>query len=383
MNKPLSRIRNLQALRIYAAIPVILYHTKFSLPGVRPIGVFGVHMFFLLSGYIMASICDTDSTAFVRRRLIRIIPLYWVLTLMLYSVAWKFPNLMNATRALPSELLKSLFFVPFQKSNGLYQPILFVGWTVNYEMFFYMMLSIAVLINKRRAALLGASIMLTVMAVCSLFAGSSAIARFYSDTVLLECILGLISYYCVRYASTRLTPAMKPALLALAIGSLFVLPSIEEFGVMAHLPDTLRFGPASFILICSVCLLAFLGADIKAGVLVLLGDASYVMYLTHPYIEMFLDRVVGKFFPIFHVDKPIGCLIAMAFVLPLSVLLYLKIDKPSIRYLNRVLCGRKRADPSLTATPEPILVVSEPVLVATPAAVITHAGAAMPQETLA
>ena len=164
MNKPLSRIRNLQALRIYAAIPVILYHTNFRLPGVRQIGVFGVHMFFLLSGYIMASICDTDSTAFVRRRLIRIIPLYWTLTLALYSVAWKFPHLMNATRALPSELLKSLFFIPFQKSNGLYQPILFVGWTVNYEMFFYIMLSLGVLINRRRAALLGASIMLTVMA---------------------------------------------------------------------------------------------------------------------------------------------------------------------------------------------------------------------------
>jgi peptidoglycan/LPS O-acetylase OafA/YrhL len=87
MIKPLSRIRNLQVLRIYAAIPVILYHTNFRLPGVRPIGVFGVHMFFLLSGYIMASICDTDSTAFVRRRLIRIIPLYWTLTLVLYSVA--------------------------------------------------------------------------------------------------------------------------------------------------------------------------------------------------------------------------------------------------------------------------------------------------------
>ena len=84
---------------------------------------------------------------------------------------------------------------------------------------------------------------------------------------------------------------------------------------MAHLPATLRYGPASFVLICSACLLALLGADFKAGVIVMLGDASYVMYLTHPYIEEFLDRVVGRFLPIFHIDKPIGCLIAMAFVL--------------------------------------------------------------------
>jgi exopolysaccharide production protein ExoZ len=376
MIKSLSRIRNLQALRIYAAIPVILYHTNFRLPGIRPIGVFGVHMFFLLSGYIMASICDTDSTAFVRRRLIRIIPLYWTLTLLLYSVAWKFPHLMNATRALPTELFKSLFFVPFQKSNGLYQPILFVGWTVNYEMFFYMMLSIAILINKRRAALIGASLMLGVMAVCSFFTATSSIARFYSDTVLLECILGLISYYAVRAASTRLTPAMKPALLGLALSSLIVLPSIEEFGVLAHLPDILRYGPTSFVLICSVCLLALMGADFKAGVIVLLGDASYVMYLTHPYIEEFLDRVVGRFLPIFHIDKPIGCLIAMAFVLPTSVFLYLKVDKPILRYLSRVFSNTEPPQTIVLMAPT----VAPPVKSAT---VIMHPGPIVQQETLA
>ena len=351
MIKPLSRIRNLQALRIYAAIPVILYHTNFRLPGIRPIGIFGVHMFFVLSGYIMASICETDSTAFARRRLIRIIPLYWTLTLLLYSVAWKFPHLMNATQAVPVELLKSLFFVPFQKSNGLYQPILFVGWTVNYEMFFYMMLSLGVLISKRRAALVGASLMLSVMAVCSLFTATSSIARFYSDTVLLECVLGLVSYYCVRALSTRLTPAMKPALLVLAIGSLIVLPSIEEFAVWTHMPDVFRFGPLSFLLICSVCLLALVGADFKAGVVVLLGDASYVMYLTHPYIEEFLDRVVGKHFPIFHIDKPAGCLIAMAFVLPISVFLYLKIDKPMVRYLGRAFCMTRQPELTVLVMP--------------------------------
>jgi peptidoglycan/LPS O-acetylase OafA/YrhL len=376
MIKPLSRIRNLQALRIYAAIPVILYHTNFRLPGVRPIGIFGVHMFFLLSGYIMASICDTDSTAFVRRRLIRIIPMYWTLTLLLYSVAWKFPHLMNATRALPSELLKSLFFVPFQKSNGLYQPILFVGWTVNYEMFFYMMLSVAILINKRRAALLGACLMLGVMAVCSFFTATSSIARFYSNTVLLECILGLIAYYCVRTVSTRLTPAMKPALLVLAIGSLILLPSIEEFGVFAHRADILRYGPVSFVLICSVCLLALMGADFKAGVVVLLGDASYVMYLTHPYIEEFLDRVVGRFVPIFHIDKPVGCLIAMAFVLPISVFLYLKVDKPTLRYLSRVFSSTKEPRAVVAAVPA----VPSPTIV-TP--VMAHSASRVPQETLA
>jgi len=351
MTKPLSRIRNLQGLRLYAAIPVVLYHTKFSLPGVRPIGIFGVHMFFLLSGYIMASICEGDSTAFAKRRLIRIVPLYWTLTLMLYLAAWKFPHLMNATRAVPSELIKSLLFIPFAKSNGLYQPILFVGWTVNCEMFFYMMLSLAVLIDRRRAALLGSAIMLSVMGLCSMFTNQSVIARFYSNPVLLECIFGLLSYYCVRYAVERLTPAMKPGLLTAAVGAMILLPAIEEWQWMYHLPAVVRYGPLCFVLICSVCLLASLGADLKAGTIVLLGDASYVLYLTHPYFIEFLDRVVGRIIPIFRVDKPVGCLIAMAFVMPISAFLYLKIDKPVLVYLNNVLCKRKRTEPAIYVAP--------------------------------
>jgi peptidoglycan/LPS O-acetylase OafA/YrhL len=378
MNKPLSRIRNLQALRLYAAIPVILYHTGFRLPGLRPVGVFGVHLFFLLSGYIMASIIDTDTTAFLRRRLIRILPLYWFLTLLLYSVAWKFPHLMNATRAYPSELIKSLFFVPFAKSNGKYQPILFVGWTINYEMFFYMMLSAAVIINRKRAVLLGTVMILAVMGVSSLFAQQSSIARFYSDPVLLECLFGLLSYYAVRYTATRLTAAAKPALFGITIAAMLLLPSIEEWHLLGSLPMVLQFGPLCFLLICSVCLLAWGGSDIKATTIVLLGDASYVMYLVHPYIEEFLDRVIGRFLPIFHITTPVGCLIAMAFVLPISVFLYLKVDKPIVRYLNQTLCGRRRSDPSIVAAP-----VAAVAVVEAGTKVIAHTAPAMTNSTLA
>lgn len=378
MNKPISKIRNLQALRLYAAFGVVLFHTGFSLPGVHPVGgIFGVHLFFLLSGYIMASIIDNDPTAFVRRRLIRIVPMYWTLTILLYLVAWKFPHLMNATRAVPSELLKSLFFVPFAKSNGLYQPILFVGWTVNYEMFFYMMLSLAVLINKRRAALLAASIMLTVMGVCSLFAHRSAIAKFYSDPVALECIFGLLAYYCVRYASRRMTPAMKPVLITLAVSSLLMLPLIEAFELLPNVPMVLRFGPLCFILICSACLLAFSGLDIQIKAIVLLGDASYVMYLVHPYVEEFLDRVIGRFSPIFHIQNLVGCLIAIAFVLPISAFLYLTVDKPSMRYLNRVLCGRQLT-PSIPTAPAEFARVA-----AATEDVVPHAAPAIRESTLA
>jgi exopolysaccharide production protein ExoZ len=351
MSQSLAKIRNLQVLRAYAALAVVLFHTNCTPPGIHPMGLFGVHLFFLLSGYVMASICENDTRAFVRRRLIRIIPLYWTLTLLVYLAAWKAPHLMNTTRAIPSELLKSLFFVPFLKSNGLYQPVLFVGWSVNYEMFFYMMLSIALLIHKRRAAVLGSAIMLCVMATCSPFAKTSAVANFYSNSILFECILGVAAYYCVRAVSRQLAPTSRPVLITMAIASLVLLPAIEGFSVLASMPMVVRFGPLCFVLICSASLLAISGADMGAGTLVLLGDASYVIYLVHPFIETFLNRVVGRLNPMFHIDSPIGCLIAVSFVLLISMFLYLKVDKPSVVYLNRVLCGRQRQDTVIVTTP--------------------------------
>ena len=150
----------------------------------------------------------------------------------------------------------------------------------------------------------------------------------------------------------HLTPAMKPALLTARVGSMILLPAIEEWQMLQRLPEIVRN-----TLHCALCSFAvfvcwpLLGTDLKAGTIALLGDASYVMYLTHPYVIQFLDRVVGRIIPVFHVDTPIGVLFAMMLVMPSSACLYLKVDKPVIGYLNNLLCGRKRPDPALYAPP--------------------------------
>ena len=349
MSQPLPRIRNLQALRAYAALPIIFFHTGFLIPGVQRIGIFGVHLFFMLSGYIMALICDTDTRAFLRRRLIRIIPAYWTLTIALYLAAWKFPHLMNATRAIPMELIKSLLFIPFVKASGLYQPILFVGWTVNYEMYFYVMLGIAVLIAGRWAPLLCSGMVLGVMAVCAHFEHASALARFYANPVLLECLFGLLSYQCVRVLATRVGEGSTRYLAVLSAGALLLLPAVEMFNLLPSAPMILRFGPLCFLIICSTCLLALRGHDIKTGLLVLIGDASYVMYLVHPYIEEFLDRVVGRRISWFHINTLAGCIVAMLVVIPSSIWLYLYVEKPLLKRLNK---GLRYRHPSLAAARE-------------------------------
>jgi exopolysaccharide production protein ExoZ len=126
--KTATRLNNIQVLRAFAAIAVVVFHTGFVFPYLHPFGSFGVDVFFVISGYIMARILDPASGSvgafFFRHRLLRIGPPYWFFTLLLFFVALRAPQLMGATRASASDLLQSLFFIPFAKGDGLIQPLL-------------------------------------------------------------------------------------------------------------------------------------------------------------------------------------------------------------------------------------------------------------------
>src|ERR1700730_5914930 len=159
-------IFNIQSLRALAALSVAYFHTDFG--GIR-FGSFGVDVFFVISGFIMAQICQTDSSHFFLRRLVRIVPLYWALTLLIFGLAKFAPWLVYRAPADWADLARSLFFVPYQNKSGLVQPELFLGWTLNYEMFFYVNVALALLIVPPRfAAGLAAALIIGIWAALEL-----------------------------------------------------------------------------------------------------------------------------------------------------------------------------------------------------------------------
>ena len=176
-----GKVNNIQGLRAFAAIAVAGFHTRFRFPHMRLFGSFGVEVFFVISGYIMASICVSNSEFFFRRRLLRIVPPYWTATVVMFLAALWFPNLMWTTRPDVGELIKSLLFIPFSRSDGSIEPILSIGWTLNCEMYFYAVLAVSLLIFRRRALWLAAGIILAVTETCMRFGGQSAIGRFYGS----------------------------------------------------------------------------------------------------------------------------------------------------------------------------------------------------------
>lgn len=140
-------IRSLQILRGIAALLVVFYHARlvFDIPhdswfyALSGIGYAGVNLFFIISGFIMCYTTDrrTGPLKFMGRRLVRIAPLYWLI--LLFHAG--FHSLTD-----PQTYL-SMLFIPLsvQSPPFLGFAAWTVGWTLNYEMFFYPVFALSLL----------------------------------------------------------------------------------------------------------------------------------------------------------------------------------------------------------------------------------------------
>src|ERR1700677_130082 len=159
------KIHFLQALRAIAAWLVVVDHALVDVTGgdVRNpataiawmMGSIGVSVFFVISGFIMVHICWDDFgrrgavADFLRRRIVRIVPLYWLATLAAFAFH-KVSATHDANAGWP-ELMQSLLFVPYRNEDGGWVPVLSQGWTLNYEMFFYAIVAVAVVFRRNFA----------------------------------------------------------------------------------------------------------------------------------------------------------------------------------------------------------------------------------------
>jgi exopolysaccharide production protein ExoZ len=98
-------------------------------------GHWGVDLFFIISGFLMCYGTEGSGAQFLTKRLIRIVPLDWTGTRGVFSLALLAPHVLNTPTTRVVALLQSLACIPFHKGTQL-QPALFLGWPLNYEMFF-------------------------------------------------------------------------------------------------------------------------------------------------------------------------------------------------------------------------------------------------------
>jgi peptidoglycan/LPS O-acetylase OafA/YrhL len=157
-----ERYRGIQVLRLVAAALVVVTHSTLyaheRLDRSSPVwqgGVIGVDIFFVISGFvIMASsrrlIGRPDGVReFALRRLVRILPMYWLATTLSIVIQLVTPSAVLHSTLTVWLIVSSYLLLPATSSTGNVEPVLGVGWTLLFEMFFYAVFAVAMLLRGR------------------------------------------------------------------------------------------------------------------------------------------------------------------------------------------------------------------------------------------
>lgn len=284
-----------QYLRAAAALVVFLFHISvlsqqvWALDPARvdQVGAAGVDLFFVISGFIMAMIVARpgafDGKEFWIRRIARVVPAYWAVTIGVFALALFIPSIFSSTTADIGKLLTSLAFVPLDDGTGSLAPLLVVGWTLNYEMFFYAVVAVSAgLFGDRR--LIGASaLLLTLVAIGLVVDPGHPTVGFYTDPMLLEFVFGILIFNL--WSRTKDQKSQAGSLAAFVSGVLLLIIQWET--PVGEWRALFWGAPAALVLYGGLGCLSF-----RSQLLARLGDWSFALYLTHIFVVTFYIKHV-------------------------------------------------------------------------------------------
>ncbi|HEU0034308.1 MAG TPA: acyltransferase [Kofleriaceae bacterium] len=333
---------NLHLLRVIAALGVVYFHTT-SQAGLGldwDVGSRGVDVFFVISGFIIAYIGTTKPDHFLLRRVIRVVPFYWAATLALFALVSVAPHLFRTTQADVTHLAYSLAFLPHEGPDGSMWPTLVLGWSLEYEMFFYLVFAMALRISQRYSPMITTGWIVGFVLAITLFAGGHPITSFYARPIVLEFCMGIAAFYVFTWCDAR-APRLRAfaagawILGAVAIASLVAIAVLEQL-YRDSISRVVIAGLPSFALVTAVLLLERVyGVLTRSKAIFVLGEASYIIYLVHPYIVYAVLRVVVP--DAASLSSPVLALIIvglLGFVSAISVAVHLVFEKPVMAYLR-------------------------------------------------
>lgn len=296
------QIASIQILRAVAALFVAIVHGQnfigipmeklgqtFGWNFLLPWGA-GVDLFFVISGFIMVYSSERlfatrgGARIFIWRRLSRIVPLYWCATIfLLVKMAAQHKPLPDA-----ASIGASFLFLPWDTYQaGAPRPVYDLGWTLNYEMFFYVIFVLCINSSREMAVSLVAASLAAIVALGVAFPSGNPQLYVWTQPIVMEFGFGMALALLVRNGFV-LASALRYGLIALGVAVLYY--DLLDSGSQSHdwIPPTdfLRVAgwgiPAAMIV--AGCVLKGKQSIADNWCLRLgehLGNASYALYLCH------------------------------------------------------------------------------------------------------
>ena len=342
MTRPL--LTNIQIMRFFAAVAVLVGHgADLFLPAATQLRAVpwsaGVDVFFVISGFVMTYLTQDQfgragaPRAFLIRRIIRIVPPYWLFTtLMVVAVLFFGENVRNTTLG-TAQVITSYLFFPWPRPDGQLNPLISQGWTLNYEAFFYLAFATALSFKRGQLWLGGAFILLA--ALHPLVPDRLFVIKFWTNPIIVE-FLGGIGLGLLFLRGKRLPSWGSLTIAALAIATFLATEPMDP-GLVRRI---VHIGLPSLMLCACLALAPEPQSPSRLRrALVTGGDSSYTLYLSHTFTlnaAVIAWRSSGIGTPV------VAMILAMAAAVTAAALIYRWIERPMTDALHSAT-GTSRA----------------------------------------
>ena len=349
----MRKLSNIQVLRGLAALAVVLFHAREEVDGVGIAtrlpgfmgGAAGVDVFFVISGLVMvhasAPLFGSARAAvpFFLKRLARIVPLYWAVTALFVLLDPADARGDLGRRAFAGFVALSLAFVPYAvPANPDLTPVYPLGWTLDYEMAFYLVFAL-VLALPRRGAVATLSLALAALVAANGLLALPGWLSYLGATQVLEFVAGLLLAEA-GLSGGRLPRPAAAALVAFGLAAIAAaIPWSDSWwgswrGLAWGLPA------AAIVAAAALCPPRRPAGPVRRA-FERLGDASYALYLVHYGAYLGLESVLGRVFDLARLPALPFMLLLVAPTLAASFAVHHGFEVPLTRWLQRRVAPRQ------------------------------------------
>jgi peptidoglycan/LPS O-acetylase OafA/YrhL len=317
-----------------AAVLVATFHAQLQLyrlsggaHAASPVGfaAAGTDMLFVISGCMMVYITHRGNIRFpefILRRVLRVVPLYWLFTLLMLLAFLAMPSVFYSTKLDPAHVLASFALLPHQHPVlGTLRPLLVPGWAINEFVFFYLVFGLFLFLSVTARIAAVAAIFYVLMAARMLFPGASPLLDFYGAPIGLEFILGmLVGWVYVHHIQIGRAGI---CLVLVACASIFLLGVLHGAANGSERVVYWGLADAGLLLVC-LSVEGMWGWP-ELPLLNNIGDASYSVYVSGLFSLALVSKLAQAIGLLPHIGLMgtrlvlVGCTVAIGYLVHLAL----------------------------------------------------------------